>query len=75
MKRLLFLALLMAIGTTSFTQTLKPYILGSTIKQPISEVNSLVKTALKKNGFTIVGEYSPMGDADRIAMVVTHKML
>ena len=66
MKRLLFLALLMAIGSASLAQTLKPYILGSTIKEPISEVNKLVKTALKKNGFTIVGEYNPIDDLDRI---------
>ena len=73
-KYLLFLALAV-ISISTIGQTLQPYILGSTIKESIKEVAPGLKTALKKNGFKIVGEYSPMGDVDRLAIVVTHEKL
>ena len=73
-KYFLFLALAV-ISISTIGQTLQPYILGSTIKASINDAGPMVKTALKKNDFTIVGEYSPMGDVDRLVIVVTHKEL
>ena len=53
----------------------KPYTLGLETTKSINDVKAELKPALATNGFTVVGQYMPAGDANRWVMVVTHKNL
>ena len=56
-------------------QALKPYILGSSTDQSVSQVKSTLQSNLEKNGFAVVGQYNPMGEQSRLVLVVTHPQL
>jgi len=75
MKRLLLFFAALSFLSTINAQTLKPYILGSTLKGSMTDAKQLVKTGLGNAGFTIVGEYSPAEDVSRYVMVVSHPAL
>jgi len=53
----------------------KPYTLGVENTKSVTEMKAEMKTALRANGFTVVGQYMPAADANRWVMVVTHKNL
>jgi uncharacterized protein (DUF302 family) len=75
MKKYIFSLALAIISIAVIAQPLKPYILGSTSKQSMNEIKPLLRSALEQNGFKLVGEYTPVGDADRVVIVVTHPAL
>lgn len=72
MKKIISLIAILSIALTSNSQTLKPYILGSTYK---SDIKSQVNAGLEGAGFTVVGEYMPVEDASRWVMIVSHPAL
>ena len=67
-----FLALLFNTLPVS-GETLKPYILGSTSTENISEITEKTTAALKKQGFEIVGSYQPFANA--VVIAVTNEEL
>ena len=73
MKNVLSIIALMLISNLTVAQTLKPYILASTVagEMPIAAV----KTNLTNSGFAIVGEYMPADDQNRWLIVVSHPEL
>lgn len=75
MKKLLSLILVLSVVTIANSQTLKPYILGSTCSKSINDVKAMAKTGLKEAGFTVVGEYMPVEDDARWVIIVSHPAL
>jgi len=75
MKRLLSVLIAVTFFSVSFSQTLKPYILGSTFKGEMAEAKSGIKTGLEAEGFKITGEYMPASDASRWVITVSHPAL
>ena len=75
MKRLIPIFILLLAGFTATSQTLKPYILGATASGSINDAKAQVKSGLEEAGFTVVGEYMPVSDATRWAIIVSHPAL
>ncbi len=75
MKKLLSLILVLSVITIVNSQTLKPYILGSTCSKSMSDVKVMAIAGLEKAGFTVVGEYMPVEDANRWMIIVSHPAL
>ncbi len=75
MKKLFSLILVLSVFTITNSQTLKPYILGSTCSKSINDVKAMAKTGLEEAGFTVIGEYMPVEDNSRWVMVVSHPAL
>ena len=76
MTRMALLASLMFLGlgkAMADDAILKPFILGSKGAGTVAEKVDAAKTALAANGFTVVGTYSPYGDAT--ILVVTSEAL
>ena len=71
----IFTILLLSVSVLGHSQTLKPYILGSTSEKPIVELEADLVTTLEQNGFTVVGNYNPIGESTRMLIVVTHPEL
>jgi hypothetical protein len=75
MKKIISLIAVLSIALTSYGQTLKPYILGSTYNGSIDDIKTSVKAGLEGAGFTVVGKYMPVEDASRWVMIVSHPAL
>jgi hypothetical protein len=75
MKRLIPIFIMLMAGFAATSQTLKPYILGTTSSGTIEEAKALTKSGLENAGFTIVGEYMPVEDASRWVIVISHPAL
>jgi uncharacterized protein (DUF302 family) len=69
------LVLLSVVCLFSTAQVYFPYTLGATSDKSLKESTSIVKEKLKANGFQVLGEYAPAGDADRWLIVVTSDSL
>ena len=74
-KNLLVSACLMlvAMGAQAGDDLLKPFVLASKGTGTVAEKSAEAKSALVKNGFTVVGEYSPYANAEII--IVTNNEL
>jgi len=70
MKNLLVIMLIMAFGVGGDTPNLKPYIMAYETNNSLTEIRTSLKTNLKSEGFTILGEYKPANDANRWLIVV-----
>ena len=70
MKNLLLILLLVAFGASSDEPRLKPYVLAYETNAPLTEIRTNLKSNLKAEGFTILGEYKPAADANRWLIVV-----
>ena len=55
--------LMLAGAAGAHAEVLKPYILGNTPMGNVSQVAGKIKTALKQQGFEIVGSYAPFPEA------------
>lgn len=75
MKKLFSILLMIVAVSAANSQTLKPYILGSTLNGTFDEAKSALKSSLEAAGFTVVGEYMPANDASRWIMIVSHPAL
>jgi uncharacterized protein (DUF302 family) len=67
--------LLLAFGTSSDEPRLKPYILAYESNAALTEIRTTLKDNLKAEGFSILGEYKPAGDANRWLIVVGNSNL
>lgn len=74
MKNIIVLISLI-IAFSANGQNLKPYVLGSSSTQGITETKAQVIKALEGSNFTIVGEYMPANDANRYLVLVNHSAL
>lgn len=72
-------ALIIFLSTVAFLNAqdakLKPYILAGIEKGTLEETTVKTEERLTANGFTIIGKYSPMQDANRIVICATHDLL
>ena len=75
MKRVIPIFIMLLASYTATSQTLKPYILGTTFSGSVDDAKTQVKSGLEGAGFTIVGEYMPVDDASRWVIVVSHPAL
>ena len=75
MKKIISLIAVLSIAISSYSQILKPYILGATSNGTIDETKIQVKSGLERAGFTVVGEYMPVEDASRWVMIISHPAL
>jgi uncharacterized protein (DUF302 family) len=75
MKRLILIFTVLLAGYAATSQSLKPYILGATANGSIADTKTKVKSGLEGAGFTVAGEYMPVGDANRWIIVVSHPAL
>ena len=75
MKKIISLIAVLSIAISSYSQTLKPYILGATSNGSIDEIKIQVKSGLEGAGFTVVGEYMPVEDASRWVIIISHPAL
>ena len=75
MKNLLLGCTLFFVTASTFGQSLKPYMLAAAYRGEMAAAKNEVKPALSGAGFTVVGEYSPVQEADRWVMVVSHPEL
>jgi len=75
MKNLLLIMLLVAFGVGGDTPRLKPYILAYDSQAQLSTIRTTLKTNLKSEGFSILGEYKPASDANRWLIVVGNSNL
>ena len=66
-----FAALCVVVPLPAGAQTLKPYVLGAESTLSLAEAKPQVAAALGADGFSILGEYAPAGDAERWVWVVT----
>jgi uncharacterized protein (DUF302 family) len=72
MKKVFPLLIFLFLGTGLLIgQSYKPYTIGAETTGSIADVKTKVKTSLKENKFTVVGEYKPASDANRWLIVVT----
>jgi len=69
------LVFLLTISASLFATNYKPYTLGTVTDQTIAQIKPVIETNLKKNGFKIVGSYSPAEDKNKAVIVVTSKDL
>jgi hypothetical protein len=56
-------------------QNLKPYILAGTESGDITAAVEKTEKLLEKQGFTVAGKYSPMGDDNRVVICITSEAL
>ena len=71
LKKILITWLVFAATSASAeTEFLMPFVLAGTSDGDVTSVSAEVRSKLKAGGFTVVGEYSPYGDAN--IMVVTN---
>ena len=75
MKRAFSIIFALCLISLINAQTLKPYILGTSVTGTIDEVKTDVKENLENAGFKVVGEYMPAGDVSRYVIVVAHPSL
>jgi uncharacterized protein (DUF302 family) len=75
MKRAFLFFLTLGLVSMLNAQTLKPYILGTSITGTIDEIKQKVKDNLESANFKVAGEYMPAEDASRYVIVVTHPAL
>lgn len=69
MKTSTFLLMLVLSVQVTFSQELKPYILGTESNESISVLKEKVETALTQNGMEVLGQYQPAGDENRWVIV------
>lgn len=75
MKKLVSIFLVLFAVSMANAQTLKPYILGSTFSGSMDDAKAQVTTGLESAGFTLVGQYMPVADANRWVIIVSHPAL
>jgi uncharacterized protein (DUF302 family) len=76
MKNLVFSSILIFLFSFSLTaQELAPYIKVGESSTSISELSNSVKSALKSNSFTVLGEYSPTKNTNLKVIVFTNNSL
>lgn len=75
MKKIIILSVLLCTILKVDAQKLKPYILAGYSSSSIAEVEKIVETNLKANGFKILGSYSPMESKSRKTIAVTNANL
>jgi hypothetical protein len=73
MKNVISIIALMLVSSIMVAQTLKPYILASSISGEMP--TATVKANLTEQGFTVIGEYMPADDDNRWLIVVSHPEL
>ena len=76
MKKLLFLSLLflsstLLIQTSLQAQNLKPYTIGAETTGSVADVKTKVIDALKTNGISVIGQYTPASDQNRKLIAIT----
>ncbi len=72
MKKSILLAIVLLISSFPLSaKDLKPYILGTETAKSVSETSKLVESALKSNGFELVGSYMPAKDKTRYIVCFT----
>lgn len=71
MKNLLLFSLLLMGSILIHAQNLKPYTIGAETTGSVSEVKTAVITALKANGITVIGQYTPANDNNRKLVAIT----
>ncbi len=74
-KKITIFTLLLTVSVSLFAKNYKPYTLGTVTDQSIKVFKPVIEASLKKNGFTIVGSYSPAEDVNKAVTVVTSKDL
>ena len=74
-KKTTVIILLLTVSISLFATNYKPYTLGTVTDQTIAQIKPAVEANLKKNGFTIIGSYSPAEEKNRAVTVVTNKDL
>jgi uncharacterized protein (DUF302 family) len=75
MKKTFILIFLFILATSLNAMSLKPYVLAGVEKGDLTSVISKTEKALKKQGFSILGKYSPMKDKNRKVICVTHELI
>ncbi len=71
--------LLLSLLLSSFSlfaqemERLRPFVLAETSQTPLAEKRDMIKAALEKAGFTVVGEYAPYAGAD--VLIITNDAL
>lgn len=75
MKSIIMILLLVALGIGGDSPILKPYILAYESSATLTDIRTKLKTNLKSEGFTILGEYQPVKDANRWLIVVGNPSL
>ncbi|MDF1529426.1 MAG: hypothetical protein P1R74_09880 [Sedimenticola sp.] len=71
--------LLLSLLLSSFSlfaqemERVRPFVLAETSQTPLAEKRDMIKTALEKAGFTVVGEYAPYTGAD--VLIITNDAL
>ncbi|MCW8881539.1 MAG: hypothetical protein OQK92_04415 [Sedimenticola sp.] len=71
--------LLLSLLLSSFSlfaqemERLRPFVLAETSQTPLAEKRDMIKAALEKAGFTVVGEYAPYTGAD--VLIITNDAL
>lgn len=75
MKKSGILALLLLSFGWAFSQNLSPYILGFEANVSIETISTTIQTNLEKNGITIVGQYQPANDKNRLILVFSSPQL
>ena len=72
MKKLFFFFLPALLGSlTLASQNLKPYTIGAETTGSVSDVAGKVKASLQNNGIDVIGEYTPVNDANRRILAIT----
>ncbi len=71
MKKLLFFSLLLMSSVLIQAQNLKPYTIGAETTGSVADAKTKVIAALKTNGFSVVGQYTPASDANRSLIAIT----
>jgi hypothetical protein len=75
MKKLISILLVLFAVSLANGQTLKPYILGSTFTGSMDDAKTQTTASLQGAGFTVVGQYMPVADANRWIIIVSHPAL
>ncbi len=71
--------LLLSLLLSSFSlfaqemERVRPFVLAETSQTPLAEKRDMIKAALEKAGFTVVGEYAPYAGAD--VLIITNDAL
>jgi len=74
-KKMLLLVMITMFSSPVFSETLKPYTIGTITDQSITEIAPMIKEKLAMNGFQLLGEYVPANDSKRFVIIVTNENL
>ena len=75
MKKATFISLFLLSISWTFSQNLKPYVVGFETTESVSATQEKVVTLLEQNGIKVVGQYQPANDKNRAVIVFTSSEL